>query len=118
MLFMRKPSNSASRSRFPPVPDPWEMPPDEPERQVCLAMPYLDVSHELTGFPNPLAIMPEGRPGVFNLPEHAQSDVSAMAILLKDEIKLARQIDDPLRNSVRDAIAFLMLVNSEPAAVD
>ena len=69
----------------------------------------LDASRELAGAPVPKALMPQGAPGAFRLPEASSPVQSVVSILLADELKLADRMDDHLRDAIRDAIAWLEL---------
>ena len=50
-------------------------------------------------------------PTALQLREHTASSRSAVAILVENELKLAKQIDEHLRDDVRDAIALLAIAS-------
>jgi hypothetical protein len=114
MLLSFHPPFQASAISFSQFPDPWD---SASEKAVSLptwprVMP-LDPSHELSGMPIPDAIMPAGLPGALQLTAPFHPVQSAIAILLTDELKLASQADNHLRQDIRDAIAVLEMSYAE-----
>ena len=110
MSSAMKPQKSLDSSGSSFVPDPWDTPLETNVRPRPRRIP-LDPSHELTGMPDRQAITPEGIPAALQLPEHTGSSRSAMAILIENELKLAHQIDEHLRDDVRDVIAWLAIAS-------
>lgn len=111
MSSTMKPRQSLDKSDLSLVPDPWDTPLEEKARSHPKRIP-LDPSHELMGMPERQAIMPEGTPTALQLREHTGSSRSAVDILVENELKLAKQIDEHLRDDVRDAIALLAIAST------
>ncbi len=95
-----------------PIPDPWDFPLEEPMLPpIYPRMVPLDPSHELAAAPQEDVILLGGLPERLQLPERSGSSGDEIAILLMEELKLSKQMDEPLRDSIGAAIAYLELVN-------
>ncbi|MBE7385681.1 MAG: hypothetical protein F6J95_030350 [Leptolyngbya sp. SIO1E4] len=110
MSSVIRPQDASHDSVFSPVPDPWNMQAEAKATPRPNKTP-LDPSYELTDVSDRAAMMPEGIPEALRLPKHKGPVRSAIAILLEDELKLADQMDEHLRDDVCDAIAFLELAS-------
>ncbi len=95
-----------------PIPDPWDFPleastiPSIYPRQIPL-----DPSHELAAAAQTETILLGGLPETLKLPERAGATADEIAILLTEELKLGQPMDEPLRDRISTAIAYLELVN-------
>ncbi len=95
-----------------PIPDPWDFPLEEPVLPpIYPRLVPLDPSHELSAAPQEDVILLGGLPEMLRLPEPAGTTGDEIAILLAEELKLARQMDEPLRDRIGAAIAYLELIN-------
>lgn len=111
MLSVLKHQDSSGNADFSPIPDPW----DALAEEAVVVPPHpwlipLDTSHELTGVPERSQLAPYGHPGALQLPGAKAPVLSAVALLLQDELKLAGQADAHLRDEICGAIAWLELL--------
>lgn len=106
MSSTAEPQSSLANSNFSSVPDPWNLPMAESAKLYPKGT-ELDPHHELVGAPKRNEIAPEGVPTALKLPMPNCQDLSPIAILLADELKLAKQMNERLRHDIQNAIAVL-----------
>lgn len=113
MLSVLKHRDTSANADFSPIPDPW----DALAEEAAVVPPHpwlipLDTSHELAGGPERSQMASHGNPDALQLPGSKGPVLSAVALLLQDELKLADQADAHLRDEICDAIAWLEFLDT------
>lgn len=97
------------------IPDPWFLAAQAADPLVASWQFPLDPSHELTSRPTPAALADQEMPGVLLLAEPQCSENQAITFLVQEELKLPAVAAEHLRDAIRDAIAYLELLELAPA---
>jgi hypothetical protein len=101
---------------FAAIPDPWYLAAQSAEPLIPAPWRFpLDPGHELAGKPIPASITGTGPVGDALLTVGKLSEAQAVSFLLQEELKLAVGPGDHLRDEIRDAIAYLELLEVQSA---
>ena len=109
-----KPNHPHSEPISAAIPDPWFLAAQAAEPLVASWQFPLDPSHELTSRPAPSILTGEDIPGTMLLAEPPYSENRAIAFLVEEALKLPAVTAGHLRDAIRDAIAYLELLELTP----